>query len=141
MVVLVIAVVMAVRMRMSGTVSMRMFVFVEHDLQPPAERRGDAAKSVETRNMIAALQARDHRLRHTQAQRQLFLRFAGMSAELDESPRALGRERSKNAMSSDLVKLRIICQCQPSPAPAQKLLDSAASNSSEFFQPHIPRSS
>lgn len=93
MVVLVIAVVMAVRMRMPGTVSMRMFVFVEHDLQPPAERRGDAAKSGEAWNMIAALQARDHRLRHTQAQRQLFLRFAGMSAQLDEPPRALGRER------------------------------------------------
>jgi hypothetical protein len=93
MVVLVIAVVMAVRMRMPGTVSMRMFVFVEHDLQPPAERRGDAAKSVEAWNMITALQPRDHRLRHTQAQRQLFLRFAGMSAELDEPPRALGRER------------------------------------------------
>ena len=93
MVVLVIAVVMAVRMRMPGTVSMRMFVFMEHDLQPPAERRGDPAKSVEARNMIAALQPRDHRLRHTQAQRQLFLRFAGMSAELDESPRALGGER------------------------------------------------
>jgi len=56
MVVLVIAVVMAVRMRMPGTVSMRMFVFVEHDLQLPAERCGDAAKSVEARNMIAALQ-------------------------------------------------------------------------------------
>jgi hypothetical protein len=55
-VVLVITVVMAVRMRMSGTVSMRMFVFVEHDLQLPAERCGDAAKSVEARNMIAALQ-------------------------------------------------------------------------------------
>jgi hypothetical protein len=93
MVVLVITVVMAVRMRMSGTVSMRMFVFVEHDLQPPAERRGDAAKSVEARNMIAALQPRDHRLRHTQAQRQLFLRFAGMGAELGEPPRAFGRER------------------------------------------------
>ena len=93
MVVLVIAVVMAVRMRMSGTVSMRMFVFVEDDLEPPAERRGDAAKSVEAWNMIAALQPRDHRLRHTQAQRQLFLRFAGMSAELDEPPGALGRER------------------------------------------------
>jgi hypothetical protein len=78
---------------MSGTVSMRLFVFVEHDLQPPAECRGDTAKGVEAWNMIAALQARDHRLRHTQAQRQLFLRFAGMSAELDESPRALGRER------------------------------------------------
>jgi hypothetical protein len=93
MVVLVIAVVMAVRVRMPGTVSMSMFVFVEHDLQPPAERRGDAAKSVEAWNMITALQPRDHRLRHTQAQRQLFLRFAGMSAELDEPPGALGRER------------------------------------------------
>jgi hypothetical protein len=93
MVVLVIAVVMAVRMRMPGTVSMRMFVFVEHDLQPPAERRRDAAKSLEAWNMIAALQARDHRLRHTQAQRQLFLRFPGMSAELGEPARAFGRER------------------------------------------------
>src|ERR1700736_200290 len=93
MVVLVITVVMAGWMRMSGTVSMRMFVFVEHDLQPTAERRGDAAKSGEAWNMIAALQPRDHRLRHTQAQRQLFLRFAGMSAQLDEPPRALGRER------------------------------------------------
>ena len=93
MAVLMITVVMAERMRMSGTVSMRMFVFVEHDLQPPAEGCGDAAKSVEARNMITALQPRDHRLRHTQAQRQLFLRFAGMSAELDEPPRAFGRER------------------------------------------------
>src|SRR3984893_6330466 len=93
MVVLVIAVVMAVRVRMPGTVGMSMFVFVEHDLQPPAERRGDAAKSVEAWNMITALQPRDHRLRHTQTQRQLFLRFAGMSAELDEPPGALGRER------------------------------------------------
>jgi hypothetical protein len=93
MVVLVIAVVMAVRMRMSGTVSMRMFVFVEHDLQPPTERCGDAAKSVEAWNMIAALQPRDHRLRHAQAQRQLFLRFAGMGAELGKPSRALGSER------------------------------------------------
>jgi hypothetical protein len=73
MVVLVIAVVMAVRMRMPRTVSMRMFVFVEHDLEPPAEHRGDAAKSVEAWNMIAALQARNHRLRHPQPQRQLLL--------------------------------------------------------------------
>jgi hypothetical protein len=93
MVVLVIIVVVAVSVRMSGPVGMRMFVFVEHDLQPPAERRGDAAKSVKARNMIAALQARDHRLRHTQAQRQLFLRFAGMGAEFGEPPRAFGRER------------------------------------------------
>jgi hypothetical protein len=93
MVVLVIIVVMAVSVRMSGTVSMRMFVFVEHDLQPSAERRGDPAKSVEARNMIAALQARDHRLSHPQAQRQLFLRFAGMGAEFGEPPRALSRER------------------------------------------------
>jgi hypothetical protein len=56
MVVLVIAIVMAVRMRMPGTVSMSMFVFVEHDLQPPAERLGNAAKSVEAWNMIAAFQ-------------------------------------------------------------------------------------
>jgi hypothetical protein len=93
MVVLVITVVMAVRMRMPGAVSMRMFVFVEHDLQPPAERRGDAAKSVEAWNMIAPLKARDHRLRHLQAQRQLFLRFAAISAELDEPPSTLGCER------------------------------------------------
>jgi hypothetical protein len=94
MVVLVITVVMAVRMRMPGTVSMRMFVFVEHDLQPPAERRGDTAKSVEARNMITALQPRNHRLGHPQPQRQLLLRFAGMSAELGKPPGALGRERS-----------------------------------------------
>ena len=56
----VITVVMAVRIRMSGTVSMHMFVFVEHDLEPPAERRGDAAKSGEAWDMIAALQARGH---------------------------------------------------------------------------------
>ena len=144
MVVLVITVVTAARMRMSGTVRTRMSVLVEHDLQPPAERRGDAAKGVEARNMIAALQPRDHRFRHTQAQRQLFLRFAGISAELDEPPRIGPRAQSgrlthrvalsgdltvswshfsKNATSSDVAKIAKELSMPAVPASAQELLD------------------
>jgi len=78
---------------MSGAVGMQVFVLVEDDLEMSSEGVGNTAESFQAGNVIAALQARDHRLRHTQAQRQLFLRFAGMSAELDEPPGALGRER------------------------------------------------
>jgi hypothetical protein len=92
MVVPMVAVVVAMGVRMSGAVGMLMFVLVEHDLQTPAKCVGDPAEGGEVWHMIAALQTRDHRLGHPQAQRELLLRFAGMSAERDQPPRAFGRD-------------------------------------------------
>jgi len=93
MVVLMVDVVMAMGVRMTGAVGMLMFVFVEHDLQPSAECLGDPAEGGKARDVIAALQARDHGLGHLETRSQPLLRFAGMSAELDQPPRALGSDR------------------------------------------------
>jgi hypothetical protein len=81
-VVLMVAVVMAMGVRMTGAVGMLMFVLVEHDLQPSAERVGDSAERGEAWDVFTMLQARDHRFCHPESQRQLLLRFAGISAEL-----------------------------------------------------------
>ena len=78
-----------VAMAMPGSVPMEVFMLVENDLQPAVECLGDPAKRRHTRNMIATLKAGDHRNRHTQACRQLFLGFAGCRPERHEQSRAL----------------------------------------------------
>ena len=96
---------MDVGVRMTGAVSMLMFVLVEHDLQPSIERVGDSAEGGEAWDVMAVLQARDHRLCHPEAQRQLLLRFAGISAELDQPPRALGRDRRAVIRGTEMRRL------------------------------------
>jgi len=86
-------IVMAMGVRVTSAVGMLIFVFVEHNLQPSAEGLGDPAESGKAGDMIATLQARDHRLGHLETRSQPLLRFAGMSAELEQPPRALGSDR------------------------------------------------
>lgn len=80
MVVLVRAIVMAVRMGMPRPIGMHVLVFVENDIEAPPESVSNAAERLQARNMIAPFQARDHRFRHAQARCQLLLRLAGMRA-------------------------------------------------------------
>src|SRR6516164_1623659 len=93
MFVLMVWVEMAVRMRVAGAIRMLMFVLVEHDLQAMAEGIGDAAQGPEARNMITAFEARDHRFRHREPLRELSLRLARASAQLEQAPGALRRDR------------------------------------------------
>jgi len=90
MIVLMIGIVMAVRVRVAGSVRVLVFMFVEDDLQAPAERVGDAAQGGEARDMIAALQARDHGLGHGQPLRQPFLCLASVRPKLEQTMGALG---------------------------------------------------
>ena len=55
---------MAMRMFMAGTVGMFVLMLVEDNLNPPSKGIGDAAQRFKAREMVAALQSRDHRLRH-----------------------------------------------------------------------------
>jgi hypothetical protein len=64
MFVLVIGIMMAVGVRVTGSVHVLVFVLVEDDLQAPAERIGDAAQGGETRDVIAAFETRDHGFGH-----------------------------------------------------------------------------
>ncbi len=89
MLVLVIAVVMAVRVRMACAVSMVVFVFVEHDLQTPAEGVSDAAQGLEARYVVATLEAGDHRLGHAKPGRKLLLRLTRACAKLKQAPGGL----------------------------------------------------
>lgn len=79
---------------MAGSVRVLVFVLVEYDLQTPVERIGDAAQGGEARDVIAALQARDHRLGHPQPFRQLLLRLTRMGAKLEQAVGALGGNQS-----------------------------------------------
>jgi hypothetical protein len=88
MVVRVVPIVMAVGMGMARAVGVLMLVLVEHDLETTAEGVGYAAQRLQARNMIAAFQARDHRLRHLQAMGQLLLRLAGVGAQIEQFARA-----------------------------------------------------
>jgi hypothetical protein len=63
-IVLMIEIMMAVGVRVAGSVRVLVFVLVEDDFQAPAERIGDAAQGGEARDMIAALETRDHGLGH-----------------------------------------------------------------------------
>jgi hypothetical protein len=58
---------MAMGMRMPRATRMFMLMLVEHDLQAPPEGIRDPAESFYAWDMIAALKARDHGLRHLQA--------------------------------------------------------------------------
>lgn len=93
MLVLVIAVAMAVRVRMPGAVSMIVFVFVEHDLQTPAEGVSDSAQRLKARYVVATLEAGDHRLGHAKPGGKLLLRFTRARAKLKQAPGALRRNR------------------------------------------------
>ena len=78
----VIGVGMGVRVRMAGAVGMGVFVLVKDDFEAPAKGLGDAAQGLEVRHVIAAFEARDHRLGHAEPLRQLALRLAISGAQL-----------------------------------------------------------
>ena len=77
---------MAVRMHVSCAVSMYVFVLVEDDFEMPIKSVGDTTKRLQAGNMIAAFQTRNHGLGHSELSRQLLLRLAGMSAQLQQLP-------------------------------------------------------
>ena len=62
MIVLMVGIVMAVWVRVAGSVRVLVFVLVEYDLQAPAERISDAAQRLQAWNMIAAFEARSTEL-------------------------------------------------------------------------------
>jgi hypothetical protein len=93
MIVLMVRVEMAARMGVAGTICMLVFVLVEHDLQAAPEGVGDAAQGSQAWNMISAFETRDHRFRHREPRCQLFLRLACLSAQLEQTPGALRRDR------------------------------------------------
>ena len=93
MIVLMIGIMMAVRVRVAGSVRVLVFMLVEHDLQAPAERVGDAAQGGEARDMIAAFKARDHGLGHVQPLRQLLLRLGSVRPKLEQTMGALRGNR------------------------------------------------
>jgi hypothetical protein len=84
MIVLVFRVVMAMRMDMPCAVSVYVFVLVEDDFEVPIKRVGDTAECFQAGDMIAAFQTRNHRLGHSELSRQLLLRLAGMSTQLQQ---------------------------------------------------------
>jgi hypothetical protein len=88
-IVLMVRLEMAVRMRVAGTVRMLVFVLVEHDLQAAPKGIGNAAQGSEARNMIAALEPRDHRLGHAKSLGELLLRLTRASAQLEQTSGAL----------------------------------------------------
>lgn len=92
MIVLMIGIVVAVRMRVADSVRMLVFVLVEDDLQVSAERIGDAAQGGEARDMITALEARDHGLGHFKPLCQLLLRLAGFGPKLEQTVGTLGSD-------------------------------------------------
>jgi hypothetical protein len=81
---LVFGVVMPVRMDMPGAVGMHVLVLVEDDLEVPPEGVGDAAERFQAGDMIAVLQARNHRLSHLKPPCELLLRLAGVGAQLQQ---------------------------------------------------------
>ena len=85
-----VGIVMAVWVRVAGSVRVLVFVLVEYDLQAPAERISDAAQRLQAWNMIAAFEARDHGFCHPKSLRQLLLSLACMSAKLKQAVSALG---------------------------------------------------
>lgn len=89
----VIGIEMAVRVRMAGAVGVAVLMLVKNDFEPPGEGVGDPAQGLEARHVIAALQARDHRLGHGEPLRQRSLRLAGAAAQLQELARALRGNR------------------------------------------------
>ena len=74
---------------MAGSVRVYVFVLMEDDLKAASERIGDAAQCGEAWNVIAALQARDHRLGHGKQFRELLLCFTCVGAKLEQTVGAL----------------------------------------------------
>ena len=72
---------------------MYVFVLVEDDFEVPAKGIGDAAERFQAGDVIASFQTRNHGLGHSEPSRQLLLRLAGMSAQLQQLPRALRGKR------------------------------------------------
>jgi hypothetical protein len=92
-IVLMIGIMMAMGVRVAGSVRVLVFVLVKDDLQASAKRIGDAAQRGEARDMIAALQARDHGLGHLKPLRQLLLRLAGVRPKLEQTVSTLGSDQ------------------------------------------------
>jgi len=92
MVMLMIRIV-GVWMRVAGAVLVEVLVLVEHDLKPPPKCISDAAQGGEAWDMISALKARDHRLRHVDTLRQLPLGLTREGAKFEQAVRALGGDR------------------------------------------------
>jgi hypothetical protein len=76
----------------SGAVAVEVLARVEHDFEVTPEGIGDTAQRLETRHMIAAFQAADHRFGHAQARREVPLRFTRVLAQLEEFPGTLRRK-------------------------------------------------
>jgi hypothetical protein len=89
----VIGIKMAVRVRMAGAAGVTVLMLVKDDLEAPAKGVGDAAQGLQARNVIAAFEARDHRLGHAQPLRQLLLGLASAGAKLQQFLGALGGDR------------------------------------------------
>jgi hypothetical protein len=89
-IVLMIRIIVAVGVRVAGSIRVYVLVLVEDDFQPPAEGIGDAAQSGEARDVIAALKARDHGLGHGKPLRELLLRFTSVGAKLEQTVSASG---------------------------------------------------
>ena len=85
MIVAVVGVVVPVRMGMSRAVRVQVLVLVEDDVQMAPEGIGDAAQGLEAGHMLAALEPRDHRFRHAETFRQLFLRLARAGAQVEQA--------------------------------------------------------
>lgn len=79
---------MAVGMRMARPVRMYVLVLMENDGEPSSKGIGNATERPQTRDVIAPLQARNHRFSHPQARRELPLGLAGVGAKLEELLRA-----------------------------------------------------
>jgi len=105
-IVLMMRIEMAVRMRVAGAVRMLVFVLVKHDLQSAPEGIGNATQGSEARNVITPLEARDHRFRHRKPFRELLLGLARVSAQLEQAPRALRSDR--NAVIGGLPRRAIL---------------------------------
>src|ERR1700730_4898037 len=93
MIVLVLRIVMTMGVHVPCAVGMRVLMLMEDDHEMSSEAVGDAAERLETRNVIAAFQTRDHRLGHAQPCCQLPLRLAGVGTQLEQLARTLRRQR------------------------------------------------
>jgi hypothetical protein len=89
-IVLMIRIIMAVGVRVASSVRVHVFVLVKDDLKAAPERIGDAAQRGEAWDVIAALQARDHRLGHGKPLRELLLRLTCVGTKLEQTVGALG---------------------------------------------------
>jgi hypothetical protein len=100
--VLVLGVVMTVAMHMSGAVGVHVFVLVKDELETVSEGVGNTAERFQAWDVIATLQARDHRLGHPQPRCQLFLRLAAMGTQLQKLPCALPGKRGAFVCSATM---------------------------------------